>query len=274
MEEEITTTYCICYDFLRAIGYKEQPQSQMNTAEILTTALVAAYYFGGNHETSRIFLQEHRYILRMLSKSQFNRRLHQIPEELWRCIFGILAQIAHASNPTKTYLIDSFPVPVCQNIRIQRCRIYPEERFRGRQVSKKVYFFGLKVHLLVSESGIPVEIFLSAGSYSDTSTLYDFEFNLPKGSYIYGDKAYNVYEVEDELTQRDIHLMPIRKKKSHRGYEFPIEQGIRYVRKKIESYFSVIQQRFPKHIHAVTAKGFELKTILFVLAYAFQTAFC
>jgi hypothetical protein len=66
--------------------------------------------------------------------------------------------------------------------------------------------------------------------------------------------------------------MPIRKKNSTRKREPLFEAGIKYVRKKIESVFSVIVQKLPRHIHAVTPRGFELKIILFVLAYSIQKA--
>jgi len=42
------------------------------------------------------------------------------------------------------------------------------------------------------------------------------------------------------------------------------------MRKRAESAFSQILSAFPKWIHAVTAKGFELKVFLFVLAYSFK----
>ncbi|TAA74868.1 MAG: hypothetical protein CDV28_1151, partial [Candidatus Electronema aureum] len=42
---------------------------------------------------------------------------------------------------------------------------------------------------------------------------------------------------------------------------------VKFIRKRIESAFSVITQRFPAHIHAVTSHGFELKVFLFILAY-------
>ena len=83
----------------------------------------------------------------------------------------------------------------------------------------------------MSESGIPVEIFLSPGSYPDVSSLYDFTFPLPEGSVVYGDKAYNVYGIEDELKKRNISLMPIRKKTSRRKYDF------RWWVKSVDSYF-------------------------------------
>jgi IS5 family transposase len=273
MELEIITIYCLNDEFLRAINYKDDPQSVMTTAEVMTTAFAAARYYSGKHEDSRDFLKEYGYIPSMLSKSRFNRRLHSIPVEVWQSFLELLAQIAHSSNPLKTYLIDSFPVPVCCNIRIKRCQIYQEEQFRGWNESKKEYFYGLKVHLLISETGIPVEFLLSPGNYSDTSSLYDFPFNLPEGAYVHGGKAYNAYEMEDQLDEeKQIHLRPIRKKNSQRNYDFSFAQGIRYIRKRIESTFSCIQQWFPKHIHAVTHRGFELKILLFVLTYGIHTA--
>jgi hypothetical protein len=35
----------------------------------------------------------------------------------------------------------------------------------------------------------------------------------------------------------------------------------------------LFEQRLPKHIHAVTALGFELKVVLFVLALSFDFVF-
>ena len=266
---EIITIYSITEEFLKALGYKDDTQTIMSTAEVITTAFVAARYYGGSRE----FLSEHGYITRMLSKSRFNRRLHKIPVYVWRGFMELLAQIAHLNNPLKTYLIDSFPVPVCHNIRIKRCKIYNHESYRGWNESKKEYFYGLKVHLLVSETGIPVEIVLSTGNYSDTSSVYDFSFSLPENSYVHGDKAYNVYEVEDQLCEeKKINFMPIRKKNSKRNYEFVFAQGIRYIRKKIESTFSCILQWFPKHIHAVTNTGFELKILLFIITYGIHAS--
>ncbi|MGX9727697.1 MAG: transposase [Candidatus Electronema sp. VV] len=88
------------------------------------------------------------------------------------------------------YLADIFPVPVCRNIRIRRCKIYQDECFRGRVSSRKEYFYGLKIHALMTESEISVEVFLSPGSYSDTNSLYDFSFPVPSGSVVYGDKKH------------------------------------------------------------------------------------
>ena len=108
-----------------------------------------------------------------------------------------LAAPFHEADSLKIYPADSSPVPACRNIRVKRCKIYQDECFRGYVPSRKEYFYGLKVHALMTESGIPAEIFLSPGSYSDTASLYDF-FSVPSERVIYGAKAYNAYAVEYE----------------------------------------------------------------------------
>jgi hypothetical protein len=38
MDEQIIATYCLCDDLLKAIHHREDPQCQMNDAEVMTTA--------------------------------------------------------------------------------------------------------------------------------------------------------------------------------------------------------------------------------------------
>ena len=78
MDFQIILVYCLCADFLKALHHPEDKQCQMSDAEVMTTALVAALYFGGNQERARGFLLGQKYIPQMLSKSQFRRRLHRL----------------------------------------------------------------------------------------------------------------------------------------------------------------------------------------------------
>ena len=76
-------------------------------------------------------------MLRRLSWSQFNRRLHRVGH-LFEELFERLAQYWKTREEDvfleDVSLIDSFPVSVCDNIRIDQCRIYPlsatKEAFR------------------------------------------------------------------------------------------------------------------------------------------------
>ena len=94
MQERIITIYCLCDEFRKTNGFMDHPWTNMSTAEVMTTALVAADMFGGCFEQSRAFLSAHGYIPHMLSKSRFNRRLHALPESLWQGLFYLLSAVA------------------------------------------------------------------------------------------------------------------------------------------------------------------------------------
>src|SRR5215831_6579453 len=163
--------------------------------------------------------------------------------------------------------MDSFPIAVCDNIRIRCSKIYSDENFRGYQASKKRYFYGLKIHLMVTQDRQPVECFLTHGGFGDVDAMKYYAYALPDGSIIYADKAYNDYEIEDLLQKVEhIHLIPMRKKNSKRALPPSISFVQSYHRKRVETAGSLIEQLLPKSIHAVTSQGFELKVALFVIA--------
>ena len=53
MEEQIIFIYSICVDFLIRFGIKNDVQCKMNSAEVMTVAIVAALFFGGNYSMAR-----------------------------------------------------------------------------------------------------------------------------------------------------------------------------------------------------------------------------
>ena len=153
MEDTITTIYCLCDDFLKAAGHHDDPQARLSTAEVMTVALTASASFGANIDKTRLFLHEHGYMPNMVSKSRLNRRLHAIDPSRWEALFAVLATVFKETNDSGEYVVDSFPVPVCDNIRIRRCRLYQGEEFRGYIASKKRFFYGLRVHMIVTAEG-------------------------------------------------------------------------------------------------------------------------
>ena len=118
-------------------------------------------------------------------------------------------------------MVDSLPVAVCDNIRIRRCKLYPPQEhgqaFRGYIVSKRRYFYGLRVHLVVSGRGEPVEFALAAGSEADVKLLKELGLDLPEGSTIHADKGYTDYHYEDLLKEVGLHLKAQRKNRSPSG---------------------------------------------------------
>lgn len=268
MDGQITAIYSLCDDVLKTLPHSEDPQCRMSDAEVMTTAIVAALYFGGNLERARGLLAQPTYIPRMLSKSRFNRRLHAL-EGLLIYLFQVLGEVFKQLNASSVYLIDSFPIPACDNIRIPRSKRYRKECYRGYTASKRRYFYGVKLYLVVTAQGEPVEMVLAPGSTADVSALPAFNFDLPPGSTLYSDSAFTLYYLEEVMREAaGINFSPMRKKNSTR----PVPAYIAYLqargRKMVETAGSLVARLLPKSIHAVTSRGFELKIMLFVLAYA------
>jgi hypothetical protein len=267
LNDNTIAIYVILDDLLAGIAHRENKQRQVNDALVLTTALIAAYYFAGNWTTALHYMRTH-HCSYMLSSSRFNRRLHKIASLVEYC-FRLLGWLFKATNVRRRYILDTFPVKVCHNIRINGCQLLQGEDFRGRNISKREYFYGYKVALLISEQGLPVEVAFIPGSYSDHSALARLDFDLPKGSIVFGDSGFTDYEWEDfYATHEGIEFATQRKKNSLRGDSFIDAIAKKHNRKQVETRISEITSRFGKKIHAVTLAGFQFKIFLTVLAYS------
>jgi hypothetical protein len=271
MQDTITTMFCLCDDFLKANSCYDDRQCRVSTSEIMTVPLVACAFFGGNQALARRFLVTHGYFKHTLSASRFCRRLHAISKELWRNLFRVLGEVFVRCHKTSSYVVDSFPIPACDNIRIKSCKLFQEEQYRGYLASKRRFFFGLKVHLLVTGQGEPIEFVITPGSVSDIKALKALDLDLPAGSRVHADRAYTDYGEEDLLLEAaGIVLQPQRKKNSKRPLTLCHEFMFKPIRQQVEIAFSQITNLFPRHIHAVTSRGFVLKVVCFLLAYSFQ----
>lgn len=266
-ENKIIGIYCIVDDILKGIGHLEDSRRRVRDSEVITTAIVSALYFGGHLDNGRGFMKMTGLVPEMLDKSRFNRRLHEVSE----LIFSMFWQLGHCLKNmagASEYVIDSFPVAVCDNIRISRCKLLKGKQWRGKQCSMRRYFYGVKVQVLVNSSGIPVEFGFVPGCESDVQALKKLPLAVAAESKIYGDSAYTDYQIEDEMKETDlIELMIQRRSNSKR----PDEPWVRFIkehmRKGIETSFSEIKALFLRKIHAVTFKGFLLKLVMFILAF-------
>jgi hypothetical protein len=265
--------YCIVDDLLKAVGHRDDRRRAMTDAEVLTTALVAAHCFGGNAEHARRFLRETGLMPRMLSRSRLNRRLHAVAELAYTLFHQLGAALKDLSVSTN-YVLDSFPVAACDNIRIKRARILRGAEWRGRSAAHRRYFYGVKVQVVTTEEGVPVEFAFLPGSASDVRGLGVLPLALPEGSQLFMDSGYTDYGAEDAAAETDgVEFFPSRKSNSKRGDDVWRSYYKQLMRKRIETVFSQIASLFPKHIHAVTLDGFLLKVSMFVIAFALDKAF-
>jgi hypothetical protein len=264
VEKEIITVFCFVDELLKAIDINTDKQAQMSLSEIVTTALVAVKYFGTNYARALNFLKEHRYFKRILSRSRFSRRLNKIPDYLWR----ILLQAFRQASPASEFVIDSFPIPVCKNVRISRSKLYSGKEYHGFNASKKEYFYGLKVHVLTDIEGIPVEFYIEPAAFHDNRIFKKFTLNIGKNSIIYADAAYNNYAFEKFLQKERSIFLAVKRKSNAKNAPVQIVSYNGKKRKIIETTFSIMLQNTLRKIHAITPRTLELKLSLIIITHA------
>lgn len=265
MIEKVTCVYCIIDDYLKTLAHKEHYNRNVTDSQIITIAIVSGLYFGGNQTKALCYFRSHIFDQTIL-KSGFTKRLHKIKDLLLTLVFSIGRMFKYIYCEME-YIIDSFPVKVCHNIRIKRCKLLKGEEYRGYNASKREYFFGLKVQLITTKEGIPVELYLVAASEHDSQILKRMYHDLPPESCLYADSGYTNYQIEDLLAEAEnVDLLSSRKKNAKRVDKPYIAFIKEVMRKRIETAISQICTLMPKHINAVTINGFIIKLILFVLA--------
>ncbi len=163
--------------------------------------------------------------------------------DLFHQIGMILKEISDCTE----YLLDSFPVPICDNIRIFNVKLIKSKEYRGYTASKKRYFYGVKIQLLTTKSAIPVEFAFMPGSANDVRALNALPLNLPPGSEVYSDSAYTDYTAEDDLEQTSQIFLKVMRKKNSKRQDPPWNQYIKqHIRHYIETASAWYHSCFPE----------------------------
>jgi hypothetical protein len=264
-KDKIISIFCLIDDILQGINHIEDVRRQVSDSEIILTAIVSSTSFYGNHSSAIKFMKQYGFIPNMLDKSRFNRRLHKIGKLLYE-LFEIISSYYKDLCCELHYIIDSFPVAVCNNMRIANCKILKDKKWRGYTASMRNYFYGVKVQLLTTKDGIPIAFHFTPGKTGDAKALGKMIDKLPAEASLYGDSAYTDYGLEDIALDRKCIFLKIQRKSNAKRID-TLEQKYEKLkmRKRVETAISDIKKMFPRTIHAVTLEGFLIKLTLFVL---------
>jgi len=269
MEQRMITIYCLIEEFFKDVmGKKEHVLSEISDSEVLFLGYLAVADFNGN------YLKAHYYAMgiNLVSKveySRFTRRINQLEEEIEQ-LFLFLGELFQKLNGSQIYSVDSFPVELCQIQREKRSKLWRDINLKGYNASKQRYFYGFKVHMVVTTNQEPVVCYISEGSMHDATASYKFLPNLPENSIVIGDKGYISGKLENFLAQFGIELSALKRKNMTKDSLHKIK---RKIRKGVETAFSVITAKFGKVIKATSIRGFLVKLKLFILAYSIDKFF-
>lgn len=97
-------------------------------------------------------------------------------------------------NAECRYALESFPVVVCDNIFIACSRLVCEAHYRGYVASKRRSIYGIRVQMMVTVGGVPIEFRILPASLSEVAELAHLPLSLPAGAEVAADASYTYYE--------------------------------------------------------------------------------
>jgi hypothetical protein len=163
--------------------------------------------------------------------------------------------------------IDSTALAVCHNRRIRRHKVFKDLAARGK--TSVDWFFGFKLHLIVSDQGELLAVFLTPGNVDDRDPLPHMTQDL--FGKLFGDRGYVSQKLFEQLFERGLELITtIRKnmKNSLMRLEDKLLLRKRYIIETINDQLKNISQ--VEHTRHRKPANFAVNLIAGLIAYTFQ----
>jgi hypothetical protein len=249
----LTTIFTITDEVMKAspvIGstlMRPGPTPQLADSEVVTLALYQEligepredHFFRLYGDQLRLFFP------RLNERSRYNRRKRGLWSVILALRCGILVMLHAADHDTA--VVDSAPVPVVGYKRDKTSSNFTDTAGYGICSSKALKYFGVKLHNLVTLTGIILDFMLtSASPYDNQAVIELFEHQKGILREVLGDKAYNDRALQNTVKQElGITLWAPRKNNQE-----PVgSKGYRKVRHRARLMVETVNAQLQEQMH-------------------------
>lgn len=196
----------------------------------------------------------------LIDRSNFNKRRRRLQFYIHK-VTTILSKKMVAGEVI--FIIDSIPVPICKMAREQRCK-FSKDAFetapdKGYSAVNQSYYYGYKLHLVTSATGVFYSMDLTKASVHDVAYLNEIKYTEMKNTTLIGDKGYISKKIQLDLfaTVNVTLKTPYRSNQKGQSDWLPI---FRKSRKRIETLFSqlcdqmMLKRNYAKKINGLNAR--------------------
>lgn len=167
------------------------------------------------------------------------------------------------------YTLDSMPLEVCRESRIQRSRIcredYETAPDKGYCDSQNLWYYGYKLHAVCTIEGVFIDFDLTRASIHDIHYLKDIK-SMYRNCIILGDKGYLNLDYQRDLFSSGKIRLEVPMRKNQKGYK-PQAYIFRKSRKRIETLFSQLCDQFMiRRNYAKSFDGFKNRILSKIMA--------
>jgi hypothetical protein len=224
--------------------YRRQPK--MNDLEVVALSISAEmigidsedYLFGKLQTDYKADFPD------LPDRSNYNRRRRRLAWRIEQLNKHVALMI---DSNEQVCIVDSIPIPICKIVREKRSRICREQfetsPEKGYSAISKSYFFGYKLHMLITRSGVYRSMDMTKANVHDIHYLNDIKYNGIKGIDLVGDKGYLAAEVKTDLFNScniKLHTPSRQNQKEQTTWQ----PALRKCRKRIETLFSQLCDQF------------------------------
>ena len=181
----------------------KQQNSRMLISEIMT---IVIFYHSSGYKCFKYFYLNHiiqNYKSHFPKIVSYNRFIELMPKTMVPLLYFL--KYNRMSECTGISYIDSTKIAVCNNRRISSNKVFKNIAKRGK--TSMGFFYGFKVHLIVSHKGDLISFSITTGNKSDKNKSLVSKMCEDLFGKLFGDKGYISNPLRYDLKNKDIQLI-------------------------------------------------------------------
>ena len=271
IKEQLVLVYCLADDSIKSQEpegnwRKSNHKPKCTDAEVIALAMMQSYFRTATLKRTYLLVtaNDPKAFPFLPSYKQWMARLHHLSRQIGAMLESIPL---HISDLEEIFLIDSFPVPMCQPIRHGRVNLLRDE---GAYFGKgtKGWFFGFKLHTLTTRTGQIIGAIFLPTNYDDRAGAKMLASLLEEGSLCLADLGYRGIDFQTQMYEEEGVLFVTRA-----DIESPsLKITHSLIRERVEGVFSSLWERFATRVYSRSWNGLwntlKLKMLDYKLCFA------
>jgi len=250
--------------FLATSARKRHKACQMSLSEIM---MIEVMFHFSHYRTFKDFYKNcilDTYQDAFPKALSYNRFL-----ELKQYALMPLAVFLSALKGQKTglYYMDSTKLPVCNNLRISRNKVFKDCAKRGK--TSTGWFFGFKLHIVFNHLGDIMSFKLTPGNVDDRQPVLELTKHLE--GWLFGDRGYISKKLSLNLKQKGIEMINNVKKNMKKILLTPIKKYLLSKRGFVETIIDKLKNILHiDHSRHRSVVNFQVNVLGALLSYVFK----
>ena len=271
IKEQLVLVYCLADDGLKSEKNggkwrKSNHNPKCTDAEIIAVAMMQSYFGAATLKRTYLLIKANdaEAFPDLPGYRQWLARLHKLSFQTGAILESVPLNI---KDLEEIYLVDSFPINMCQAIRHGRVNLLRDE---GAYFGKgtKGWFFGFKLHVLSTRTGQIVGAILLPTSYDDREGARMLADLMEEGSLVIADLGYRGVKFQTQMYEEEGVLFITRA--DIESSSLKITHSL--IRTRVEGVFSSLWERFATRVYSRSWHGLwntlKLKMLDYKLCFA------